>query len=131
MILVDSSVWIDFIIDPKRLPVLESRVDDCVTCSPVIQEVLQGFADPTRFESFKERLLSFPILSEPLTSDLFVKAAHIYRDGRRRGYTIRSAADCLIAAIAIENDIPIWHRDRDFTAIAKFTPLQVYSLHLM
>jgi predicted nucleic acid-binding protein len=55
---------------------------------------------------------------------LYVAAADIYRQGRRRGLTIRSATDCLIAAIAIRNGVPIWHRDRDFEAIASFTALE-------
>jgi predicted nucleic acid-binding protein len=42
--------------------------------------------------------------------------------------TIRSSADCLIAAIAIANSIPVWHRDRDFSAIAKFTALETSAL---
>jgi predicted nucleic acid-binding protein len=37
---------------------------------------------------------------------------------------IRSSADCLIAAIAIANGIPVWHRDRDFATIARFTLLE-------
>jgi predicted nucleic acid-binding protein len=49
----------------------------------------------------------------------------MYRSGRRRGLTIRSSADCLIAAIAIENRVPVWHKDRDFAAIATFTDLAV------
>jgi predicted nucleic acid-binding protein len=66
-----------------------------------------------------------PRLSDPLPSELFVNAAEIYRQGRRRGMTIRSAADCLIAAIALENDATVWHRDRDFDTIAQFTNLKV------
>ena len=42
-----------------------------------------------------------------------------------KGITIRSGIDCLIAAIAIENDVPVWHRDRDFVEIAKYTRLRV------
>jgi predicted nucleic acid-binding protein len=40
------------------------------------------------------------------------------------GVTIRSSVDCLIAACAIRNGLPILHSDRDFDAIARFTPLQ-------
>jgi predicted nucleic acid-binding protein len=52
------------------------------------------------------------------------------KDARRQAsvtdHTIRSSTDCLIAAIAIQNDVPVWHKDRDFTVIAKFTRLRVY-----
>jgi len=47
-----------------------------------------------------------------------------YRTGRALGVTIRSSVDCLIAACAIRNGLPILHSDRDFDAIARFTPLQ-------
>jgi len=40
---------------------------------------------------------------------------------RRRGVTVRSSIDWLNAAIAIENRVPVWHRDRDFEAIARYT----------
>lgn len=57
---------------------------------------------------------------------IFLEAAEIYAQARRQGYTIRSPIDCLIAAIAIENNVPIWHSDRDFSTIARFTPLRAY-----
>ena len=76
-------------------------------------------------ETFQERFLALPCLSDPLRLALFREAAAIYREGRRRGRTIRSSTDCLIAAIAIDNGVPVWHRDRDFDAIAQYTPLRV------
>jgi predicted nucleic acid-binding protein len=127
VILVDTSIWIDFLIDPTRLPEVEVHLPDVVTCGPVVQEVTQGFADENLLGPFRERLLAIPCLSDPLPLALFLEGASIYRSGRRRGYTIRSTVDCLIAAIAIDNDVPVWHRDRDFTAIARYTPLKVFS----
>jgi predicted nucleic acid-binding protein len=62
--------------------------------------------------------------------DLYLKAAAIYREGRSRGYTIRSAIDCLIAAIAIEHSVPVWHRDRDFSTIARYTSLRAMSRYI-
>ena len=56
-----------------------------------------------------------------------MEAAEIYRQGRKSGYTIRSSIDCLIAAIAIENDVPVWHKDRDFSFIARYSRLQAYD----
>jgi predicted nucleic acid-binding protein len=57
--------------------------------------------------------------------DLYLEAADIYRLGRRKGYTIRSSLDCLIAAIAIHNNASVWHCDRDFDAISRYTSLEV------
>ena len=130
MILVDTSLWIDFLIGPVRFPELEAKLTDFVTCPPVVQEVLQGFSDRSSYSIFEDRLLAFPCLSEPVPLDLYVKAAAIYREGRRKGYTILSGVDCLVAAIAIEHSVPVWHRDRDFTSIARYTPLRAVARYL-
>lgn len=127
MILVDTSIWVDLLIDPGRVHGFDGDVTDFVTCGPVVQELLQGFSDLAVLAVFQERLLTFPRLSDPLRVDLYVAAAEIYREGRRKGFTIRSSADCLIAAIAIEHSVPVWHRDRDFNAIARYTPLRAVS----
>jgi len=57
----------------------------------------------------------------------FLAAAQIYREGRRHGFTIRSTTDCLIAAIAIEYGATIWHNDRDYDMIARYTPQRVIN----
>jgi predicted nucleic acid-binding protein len=77
-------------------------------------------------ESFRESFGVIPRLSDPVPFSTYLEAAEIYSHGRRKGYTIRSSTDCLIAAIAIQSDVPIWHKDRDFTVIAKFTRLRIY-----
>jgi predicted nucleic acid-binding protein len=64
------------------------------------------------------------VLSDPIPLGLFASATEIYRQGKRQGITIRSSTDCLIAAIAIDQGIPVWHRDRDFGAIARYTGLE-------
>jgi predicted nucleic acid-binding protein len=130
VILVDTSVWIEFFAGRTLLPEVETKVLDFVTCPPVVQEVLQGFSDRSSYAIFEDRFLAFTCLSESVSLDLYVKAAAIYREGRSRGYTIRSAIDCLIAAIAIEHSVPVWHRDRDFTAIARYTPLRAMSRYV-
>ena len=75
-------------------------------------------------DDFRAALLAIPVLSDPIPLSLFVSAAEIYRQGRRRGIAIRSSAYCLIAAIAIHHRVPVWHRDRDFSAIARYTGLE-------
>ena len=122
MILVDTSVWIDLI--GGRLRMHQQDVSQFAVCGPVVQEVLQGLKPGPASDAFREAFLAFPVLSDPIGLDLFLAAADIFRQGRRRGITIRSSVDCLIAAIAIENAVPVWHRDRDFTAIAAYTALE-------
>ena len=61
----------------------------------------------------------------PMTQLTFVSAAEIYRTLRRKGMTIRNAVDCMIASVAIEHDIPLLHKDRDFNSIAELGALKV------
>ena len=123
MILVDTSVWIAIL--RREVSVDADDYEDFYTCGPVVQEVLQGFTESPLTALYARFFMDVPRLSDPLPSDLFVKAAEIYRQGRRRGLTIRTTADCLIAAIALENGATLWHRDRDFDNIAQFTDLRI------
>jgi predicted nucleic acid-binding protein len=125
MILVDTSVWIEFLAGRgKRLT--HDDLVQFVTCGPILQEVLQGLRPGSASEAFREGFLALLRLNDPLPSHLFLEAAEIYREGRRKGYTVRSSVDSLIAAIAIENSVPVWHRDRDFTVIGEYTPLRIF-----
>ncbi|MGA3206139.1 MAG: PIN domain nuclease [Bryobacteraceae bacterium] len=122
-ILVDTSVWIAILRGEVEVDRITYR--DYATCGPVVQEVLQGFGENPLAQRYQALFLKVPRLSDPLPSEVFMAAADIYRQGRRRGLTIRSAMDCLIAAIALENGATVWHRDRDFDNIAQFTNLRV------
>lgn len=122
--MVDSSVWMEFL-RGRMQPLETGAFRQFATCGPILQEVLQGLRAGAASAKFEERMRSLPCLSDPLPAGLFREAAGIYREGRRRGRTMRSAADCLIAAIAIENAVPIWHTDRDFDTIAEYTPLRI------
>lgn len=124
MILADSSVWIQLLSEPQAAA-MASQLDRLATCGPVLQEVLQGLRDQPSARRVRRDFLALPRLSDPTPAALFVAAAEIYRQGRAQGFTLRSSTDCLIAAIAIENLVPVWHRDRDFDTIARFTSLRV------
>ncbi len=124
MTLVDTSVWVELLNGPLGSRVTEAELLRFVTCGPILQEVLQGLRDDPASEALREGLLALPVLSDPLPIAIFLSAAEIYRLGRAKGYTIRSSIDCLIAAIAIENGVPVWHKDRDFEAIARYTSLR-------
>lgn len=123
MILVDTSVWIDIARGRPAKPLPPADFLNLATCGPIVQELLQGLSVA---HPFAARFLALPVLSHPLPLRLFHAAAGLYRDGRARGFTIRSATDCLIAAIAIENRVPVWHRDRDFDQLARFTALRLF-----
>ena len=53
------------------------------------------------------------------------QAAVLHRACRRAGETPRSLNDCLIAAVALRHDVPVLHRDRDFTVLAQHTDLRL------
>lgn len=128
MMLVDTSVWIELLNGRLGSRVPEQELLNFVTCGPVVQEVLQGLRNDPASDAFREAFLALPVLSDPLPSASFLSAAEIYRLGRGKGYTIRSSTDCLIAAIAIDNRMPVWHKDRDFEAIARYTSLRTTRL---
>jgi len=125
VVLVDTSAWIEVFRKPSRL-VIESVVDfdDIVTCLPVVQEVLQGFTDEAAFRTARRAMLALPIVESPLRVAVVEEAVDLYRRARRAGLTIRSAADCLIAACAIRHDLTVLHADRDYPALARVSTLQ-------
>ena len=125
MVLVDTSAWIEVFRKPSRLAI-ESVVDfdDIVTCLPVVQEVLQGFTDEAAFRTARSAMLALPIVESPLRVAVIEEAVDLYRRARRAGLTIRSGADCLIAACAIRHDLTVLHADRDYPAVARVSTLR-------
>ena len=126
MILVDTSVWIDLLgRTPSRRLDLEQR-HLVVTCPPVIQEVLQGVREEVAHARARRGLLALPRLGDPVGMDAHLAAADLYRFARRKGVTIRSGVDCLIAAIAMAGGATVWHLDRDFEQLARITDLRAH-----
>jgi len=129
MTLLDTSVWIQ--VFRQHNPVdIESVVpfEEVVVCLPVIQEILQGVRDEQAFRVARDSLLAIPCVESPLDQDVFIEAADLYRRARRAGFTVRSGVDCLIAACAIRNDLMVIHQDRDYSALARVSPLRQRSL---
>ncbi len=128
MILVDTTVWIDFFAGRPRPHVatlellLETGEDICI-CGIVLAEVLQGIrsdSEHARTKDYFECLLFLP-----MTRDTFLRSSQMYRTLRKKGFTIRTALDCMIASVAIEHRVPLLHNDRDFEKIAKHTDLEI------
>lgn len=130
MILPDTSIWIDLIRDPAKLRAAGDRYRNFVMCGPILQEVLQGLEESKYADQLRDAMLTLPRLCDPMPMEVFLKGAELFSEGRRRGYTIRSTVDCLIAAVAIENNATVWHRDPDFTMIARYAPLRILSDYL-
>jgi predicted nucleic acid-binding protein len=126
MILVDTSIWVE-LLNENRCKMRDEDLLLFVTCGPVVQEILQGLKPGPDSDAFRRAFLAIPVLCDPVPLKTFLAAGDIYRQGWRKGITIRSSVDCLIAAIAIENEIPVWHRDRDFASIARYTALETVT----
>lgn len=124
MYLVDTSIWIN-LLGKKPLFRLEAeQLFQLCVVPPIVQELLQGLPHGGPGERLREAVLALPCRAETITTLDYIEAADIFRAGRRRGLTIRSSVDCLIASLAIKHGLPVWHLDRDFDAIATFTNLQ-------
>ena len=124
MVLVDTSVWVEFFRRPSRidLPAVVD-FDEVVTCLPVLQEVLQGFREEAAFALARDSMLALPMVEAPLRQEVFEEAVLLYRRARAAGFTVRSSVDCLIAACALRNGLTVLHRDRDFGRLARVSPL--------
>jgi len=130
MVLVDTTVWIDFFAarSSDHVVALENLIinrEDICICGIVLTEVLQGIRKDSEFK--KTRDLFNNLLFLPMPYPVFLKSAEIYRGLRRRGITIRKSVDCMIASVAIENDIPLLHNDKDFEAIEEYCGLKCHK----
>jgi len=129
MILVDTSVWIDFFrgnnsSQRKTLHSLIEDEEDISITGIILTEILQGIRKERDFETIKSYMLEFPIYG-PKGIETFLESARIYRKCRRNGKTVKKTVDCIIASICIENELTILHKDRDFDHIEGCTPLKV------
>lgn len=128
MILVDSSVWIDYFNgkSTKQTSLLDSLLGSelIVIGDLILTEVLQGFQEDRDFNKAKE-LLDSLIFMEMLGKELAIKSAENYRILRKKGVTVRKTIDVIIATFCIENNIPLLHSDRDFTPMEKHLNLKV------
>jgi hypothetical protein len=125
VVLVDTSVWIEVFRKPARRRLTDLvEFDDVVTCLPIVQEVLQGFARDLVFRDAREAMLALPIVESPMGDRVYLDAVDLYRRARRAGITVRSGVDCLIAACAIRHGLAVLHNDRDYPAIARISELE-------
>lgn len=121
MIVVDSSVWIDFFRGSatRETTVLRSLIGRGVVLvgDLILAEVLQGFPDEHQAEAGRRTLELFPV--EPMVGrDVDLAAAANYRRLRGQGITIRRTIDLPIGTFCIERGHALLHRDRDFDPMA-------------
>lgn len=117
MIIVDSSVWIDYF--NGVITSQTNTLDDLLSRQPIaigdliLTEVLQGFRDDKDYEIALQLLQSLHC-HEMVNKTLALKAAQNYRTLRKQGITIRKTIDVFIATFCIENNCHLLHSDKDF-----------------
>lgn len=123
MYLVDTSVWVDYIRgrEGAHVAFLRELLDNPLAVGIthlIYMEILQGARDAAAFDRLHSYFSGQMLYSFRDLTDGHAAAARIYMDCRRRGVTVRSTADCLIAACALESRKILLHHDRDFERIA-------------
>ena len=117
MILVDSSVWIDYF-RGTQTPQTE-KLDELLSSEPIaigdliLTEVLQGFGSERDFNEAR-RLLTSLLVVELGGREIAIQAARNFRILRAQGVTIRKTIDTVIATRCIESGFTLLHSDRDF-----------------
>ncbi|MCP4469761.1 MAG: PIN domain nuclease [Gammaproteobacteria bacterium] len=127
MILVDSSVWIDFFngTETTETSLLEGYLSTDTICigDIVLAEVLQGFKSDKDYKLAKELLIELPIY-QIMTPQLALVGADNYRKLRKKGVTVRKSVDNWIATFCIYNRIPLLFSDRDFKPFVEHLSLR-------
>jgi predicted nucleic acid-binding protein len=117
MILVDSSVWIDYF-NGRSTPQVD-MLDQLLGVQPlaigdlILTEVLQGFRHDSDYTAAKQRLTSLTVFSL-LNTHLAIKSADNFRTLRTQGITVRKTIDVIIATFCIEENHALLFSDKDF-----------------
>jgi len=127
MILVDSSVWIDFFNETKTP---QSHYLDQILGKELIilgdiilLEVLQGIQSDKEYHTVQKSFEDFPV-ETMLDKESTISCAEKYRYLRRQGITPRKTIDIIIGTFCINNDLYLLHSDRDFLPLVKYLGLK-------
>jgi predicted nucleic acid-binding protein len=127
LILVDSSVWVDYFTG-KPTPATD-KLDlllgnELVAIGDLmLTEVLQGFRADKDYRQARKMLLSLTVLNI-LDTTIALKSAANFRALRKKGITVRKTSDAIIATYCIENGLPLLHSDKDFEPFHKHLGLK-------
>ena len=131
MILVDTSVLVDFFkgVESPTVKKFESILENSIPfgiTSIIYQELLQGAKTENEYNLLNEYLTTQTFFHPADEITTYEKAAGIFFNLRRKGVTVRSTIDCLIAQIAVENNLFLLHNDKDYTQICKHFKIREY-----
>lgn len=131
MIVVDTSVWIDFFRDAQTAHVaaladlIEGDAGIAIT-DVVLAELLQGARNDLDAARIERHMAPHGLFELQGAADAR-RAASMYRAARAAGHTIRRTLDCLIAAVCVRENLAIMHADADFDRLALTSELKVFS----
>lgn len=131
MIVVDSSIWIDYF--NGKISKKTDWLDEALGIEPIIMgdiilaEVLRGFQREKDFKTAKKLLLEFPFM-DMIGQEIAVKSAMNYRILRQKGITIRKTIDVMIATFCIHNRFALLHNDKDFDPLEKHLKLKAMKI---
>jgi hypothetical protein len=128
MILIDSSVWIDYFNGNKTVQTdwLDAALGETpiVIGDLILTEVLQGFQSDKDFKIARDLLLRIPFV--PMGGrELALESAMNYRLLRKKGVTVRKTIDVMIGTFCIHYRLPLLHDDRDFDPMVMFLGMEV------
>ncbi|MDJ0845115.1 type II toxin-antitoxin system VapC family toxin [Crocosphaera sp.] len=133
MLLIDTSIWIEVLRDKSKLKAtqLKTIIDQRPYYISIFtkMELLQGCKNEIEWKKMSS-YLAVQNYIEPDYRSIWENCARLYFELRRKGITIRSNIDCAISILAIENNLIVYHCDRDFEVIAKHTVLKQKKLNL-
>lgn len=122
MIVVDSSVWIDYFsgVDSKQTNILDNTLGEKPVAigDLILTEVLQGFRHDRDYKTARVLFDSVTIF-EMLGTEMALKSADNFRALRKKGITIRKTADVIIASFCIDRQLPLLFSDKDFKPFAQ------------
>ena len=127
MILVDSSVWIDYFNGTTTIASekLDSLLGIRLICTGdlILTEVLQGFKNDSDFTTAKSLLCALPVHAM-VGYEISLKSVDNFRLLRKKGINVRKTIDVLIATYCIENQLMLLHSDKDFQPFQQHLGLQ-------
>jgi len=126
LMLIDSSAWIEFLRDtgsPMCRRVEDLLDSDIATCDPIRMEILSGARNDRHLNDLRRLLARATNL--PTRATDYEEAASLYRICRRGGETVRKLTDCLIASVAIREDVVLLHVDADYDVLSRHTKLRI------
>ena len=131
MILIDSSVWIDYFngqITPET-----NKLDTLLGVEPlgigdfILTEVLRGFRSDLDYQTAKKLMMTLSIF-EMLGTDMAIQSADNFRILRKRGITVRKTADVIIASYCIEHNYSLLFADKDFLPFVAHLGLKAVTI---